>query len=257
MRNPLGMEFIFRFLSYPKSIFSLAFVVLWTLFCSVVVMATVLITGKRRAARFATSRLWARTILSVVGVTWELRGQENLPAKGFLYLFNHTSHFDILTIFSASPRFCYFGAKYELFSIPVFGQAMKIAGALPIVRNNRQKVMQVYKEAEERVAEGDVFALAPEGTRCPGFGKLGDFKSGPYFFAVNAQMPIVPIVLMGCEKVLPRKGILPNWGVWKQKVVVEILPPLYPQGRSEEQIPFLKQKSREMMQGCLNRYWIS
>lgn len=194
-------------------------------------------------------------ILLVSGVDVEVRGAHKMPQGGCLYLFNHTSHYDILVIFAHSPRFCYFGAKSELFSIPVFGSAIRKAGALPIERRNREKVMQVYKDAEKRVKQGDVFALAPEGTRREGRGTLGDFKSGPFFFAVNAQMPMVPLVLIGCENVLSKKALLPNWGVWKQKVVMEILEPIYPQGYSEEQVPFLKQKARQEMLDCLQKHW--
>ncbi|MBY0385510.1 1-acyl-sn-glycerol-3-phosphate acyltransferase [bacterium] len=249
------MSLIFKLLSYPRAIIGALFIVLWTLICSVVVISVIVITGRKEKAAFATSILWSRTILFFHGVEVELRGRENLPATGCLYLFNHTSHFDILAIFSASPRLCYFGAKSELFSIPVFGSAIRKAGALPIERKNREKVMQVYRDAEKRVQDGDVFALAPEGTRCDGRGTLAEFKSGPFFFAVNAQMPLVPLVLIGCENVLPKHALLANWGVWKQKVIMEILTPIYPLGRDEAQVPSLKEKSREAMLACLKKHW--
>lgn len=249
------MGFVFKLLSYPRSVIGLPFALIWTLISSAVVLAVIYVTGRRQKSHYATQRIWCKTILDFAGVEVELRGREHLPTTGCLYLFNHTSHYDILTIFVASPRFCYFGAKSELFSIPLFGSAIRKAGALPIERKNRQKVMQVYKEAEKRVLEGDVFALAPEGTRKEGRGTLGEFKSGPFFFAVNAQMPIVPLVLVGCENVLPKNAIFANWGVWKQKVIVEILPPILPQGRSEEQIPELKEQTRNAMLACLKKYW--
>lgn len=249
------MKSILKILSYPRSLLMALFTVLWTLICSVIVLLVIIVTGKKEKAAFATSQIWSRTLLFLAGVEVELRGAQNMPQSGCLYVFNHTSHYDILTIFSASPRYCYFGAKSELFSIPVFGSAIRIAGALPIERKNREKVMRVYKEAELRVQQGDVFALAPEGTRTKGFGALSPFKSGPFFFAVNAQMPIVPLVLIGCEKVMPKHALLANWGVWKQKVILEILPPILPQGRSEEQIPELKDKTYQVMSDCLKKYW--
>ncbi len=249
------MKWILVFLSYPRSLFMAVFTLLWTLVCSVIVLLVILLTGKKESAAFPTSRIWARTLLFLTGVEVELRGAENMPKTGCLYVFNHTSHYDILTVFSASPRYCYFGAKSELFSIPVFGSAIRIAGALPIERKNREKVMQVYKEAELRVLKGDVFALAPEGTRFKGRGILGDFKSGPFFFAVNAKMPIVPLVLIGCEKVLPKHALLANWGIWKQKVIMEILPPIFPEGRSETQVPQLKEVTRKAMLDCLKKHW--
>jgi 1-acyl-sn-glycerol-3-phosphate acyltransferase len=249
------MNWLLKILSYPRSLLMVVFLPLWTLICSVLVFVTILLTGRKESAAFATSVIWSRLLIFLSGVEVELRGAENLPKSGFLYVFNHTSHYDILAIFSASPRYCYFGAKSELFSIPVFGHAIRIAGALPIERKNREKVMRVYKEAEQRVLQGDVFALAPEGTRFSGHGTLGEFKSGPFFFAVNAQMPIVPLVLVGCEKVLPKGGVLANWGVWKQKVIIEILPAILPDGRSETQVIQLKDSTRQAMLACLKKLW--
>ena len=115
--------------------------------------------------------------------------------------------------------------------------------------------MNVYKEAEKRVAKGDVFALAPEGTRGIGGGLLGEFKSGPFYFAVNAQMPIVPFVVIGCERVMPKHSLLPNWGIWSQTVIVEFLKPHFPQGTSEEQIPALRDEVKQAMQTCLDKYY--
>ncbi len=250
------MKMILKTLSYPRSLLMVVILPLWTLICSVIVLFMILITGKKEGAAFATSTIWCRTLLFLAGVEVEVRGADNLPKTGCLYVFNHTSHYDILTVLSASPRHCYFGAKSELFSIPVFGTAMRIAGALPIERKNREKVMRVYQEAELRVQRGDIFALAPEGTRFKGFGEMGKFKSGPFFFAVNAQMPIVPLVLIGCEKVLPKNALLANWGVWKQKVIMEILPPIIPIGRSEVQIPHLKETTRQAMSDCLQNHWV-
>lgn len=249
------MNLILKCLSYPRSIVGALLIVLWTLICSVFVIIVIVATGRKEKSAYLVSKIWAKALLIFHGVEVELRGRENLPSTGCLYLFNHTSHFDILAIFSASPRFCYFGAKSELFAIPVFGSAIRKAGALPIERKNREKVMQVYRDAEQRVQQGDVFALAPEGTRREGRGTLGEFKSGPFFFAVNAQMPLVPLVLIGCENVLPKHALLANWGVWRQKVIMEILPPIYPQGRDEAQVPLLKEKSREAMWACLKKHW--
>lgn len=231
------------------------FTIFWTLFCSIGVLAIIYATGKKEKANWFVTKIWAQIILTLSGVKVELRGEENLPPGGFLYLFNHVSHYDIFVMFAGSPRFFHFGAKSELFAIPVFGAAIRKAGALPIERKNREKVMKVYKEAEARVKKGDVFALAPEGTRGEGNGKLADFKSGPFYFAVNAQMPMVPMVVIGCERVLPKHALFANWGKWQQTVILEILKPVYPQGTSEEQIPQLRAQLREQMQACLDKYY--
>jgi len=222
---------------------------------STIAVIAVALGMNNRKAGFMTAKPWAHVLLFLSGVKVEVRGRENLPPGGFLYLFNHTSHYDIPVLFEASPMYFYFGGKAELFSMPFLGWAMKALGALPIERANRNKVIQVYKDAEARAKAGDSFALAPEGTRQAGEGTLGPFKSGPFFFSVNASIPMVPIVSSGCEKVIPKHSILINTGQIIQKVIVEILPPTYPQGNSEEQIPALKDKIYADMSACVQKNW--
>lgn len=244
-----------QLLSYVRALFITPFAILWTLVSSFLVLGCVGLGFSKQALFYTIQSLWSNVILFVSGVKVDVRGTDKLPPGGFLYVFNHTSHYDILAIFSGTPRICYFGAKAELFKIPLFGKAIVAGGALKIERSNRSKVMQVYKEAEKRVAEGDVFALAPEGTRQPGHGELGPFKSGPFFFAVNAKMPIVPVVLVGAEKVMSKKDVFVNWGHWKQTIIMECLDPIFPEGTSDEEVHRLKDLTYQKMSTRLREYW--
>lgn len=246
---------MFKFLSYVRALFLTPFAAVWTIVSSVVVLGCIYLGFSKQALFYSIKNFWAKVILWASGVELEVRGQEKLPPGGFLYTFNHTSLFDILVIFAGTPVICYFGAKAELFSIPVFGTAAKAAGALRIERKNLAKVIQVYRDAEARVAQGDVFALAPEGTRQKGFGYLGPFKSGPFFFAVNSKMPIVPVVLVGCEKIITKESIFINWGQWKQKVIFDILDPIYPESTHEDEVYRLKDLTYQRMSEKLKQHW--
>ena len=127
-----------------------------------------------------------------------------MPEKeGFLYTFTHSSQFDILVMYGYSPRSFRFGAKAELMKIPIFGHAVRMAGTLPIARGELSKVIEVYRQAEKRVANGEAFALAPEGGRRK-TKDIGNFKTGPFIFAINAKMPIVPLVMYGVDEVLAK-----------------------------------------------------
>lgn len=235
----------------------MVFIPVWTVVYSCVVIAQLWMgINKVRVGRMIGD-IWAQWTLIASGVRVRILGVENMPKeKGFLYLFNHTSHYDIPVIFFATPKYCNFGAKSELFSIPFFGRAIRMTGALEIERTNREKVMRIYKESEKRVANGEVFALAPEGTRRPGYGTLGDFKSGPFFFAVNSKMPIVPIILVGNETVIKKHSIFINIGKLRRDVIFEILPPIMPDfEKGEEQVPALKAKVHAVMKARLEEWW--
>lgn len=200
----------------------------------------VLIGGKSKFQDWVLEN-WANQSLWLFGVKVKAYGIENLPKSGFLVLFNHTSLFDILVIQSLIPRIR-FGSKIELFKIPIFGAAMRAAGVLPIARHKREEVFKVYQEAEERARAGQVFALAPEGTRQK-TETLAPFKAGPFIFALNSGIPIVPVIIKGASKVLPKGSLLPNAHAWSTEIELRVGEPIEVKG--------LKLEDRQALQSSL------
>ena len=186
-------------------------------------------------------------MLILSGIRVEVSGVENLPKDtGFLYLFTHSSHFDIPVMMAHSPRGFRFGAKSELFKIPVFGHAVALSGTLPITREDRKKVMKVYEEAEKRVANGEVFALAPEGGRRTG-SEIKPFKSGPFIFAMNAKMPIVPVILCGVSGVMKKGSIRINSKQWVRTVGMKFLPAMSMEDVTKENLKEFRDGVREIV----------
>lgn len=191
--------------------------------------------------------VWAGPIMRLAGIQIEYREDPGLPDKGFLYLFNHTSFNDIIAMVAALPKPPMFGAKAELFKIPFFGPAMRAVGILPIHRDQREKVLQLYKEAKTRVENGESFALAPEGTRRDG-DELGRFKKGPFIFAVNSEMPIVPLVIAGARQTQPKGSYLMNVGRWKRKMIIHALAPINAADYTEETMGGLQEAVKAKME---------
>lgn len=235
-------------LSYPRGILVTFLGALWTAVMSVVVVLVAGLIRHRRVVDVFIDYMWCMPLLIMSGVKVDVRGREQVSkkGKGYLLLFNHSSHFDIPVLYAYYPRSFRFGAKIELFKIPLFGWAMKLCGVLPIDRRNRNKVMKVYDEAIARVNNGECFALAPEGTRQPE-PKLGPFKRGPFEFAINAGMDIVPIVLAGTYAVLPRSAVWVNQGRWTRKVIMQITPRIPASEYTLERVDELMQRTREQM----------
>lgn len=242
------MSFIGKCLSYPRGLFVTVFGLLHTFIMSFVVLFLAGVIRNRHVVDFGIIWLWSMPMILLSGARVEVRGRENAGDSevGFLILFNHSSLMDIPVLYSYFPRSFRFGAKIELFRIPFFGKAMELCGVLPIDRGNRNKVMKVYENAIARVNNGEAFALAPEGTR-QREATLGKFKRGPFEFAINAQMDIVPVVLAGAYDVLPKKAVLVGAGKWRHKVVVQILPRVQTQGLAAEQVDELLERVRNMM----------
>lgn len=172
--------------------------------------------------------LWSRIVNWYFGVRIVAEGFEKIPQTGGgILAFNHQSHFDIPAITGSSRRLVRYGAKIELFKIPFFGAAIRVAGCLPIARDNRREVFRIYHDAAKKFAQGIVYALAPEGTR-QSVPVIAKFKKGPFIFAANAGVPVIPVVVEGANRVLPKSQLLVNLGCMRRTVHVRVLDPIYP-----------------------------
>ncbi len=193
-------------------------------------------------------RWWGETSLRLANVNLHLKGLERLPQDGSILVFNHMSLFDIIFIYACVPKRIRFGAKVELFRIPIFGQAMRLMGTLPIARQDKHGVLSVYSQAAVRTSRGVSFALAPEGTRQAQPG-IGEFKSGPFLLAIEAQAPLIPIVIKGAEKVLSKKA----WFIslrGDRNVVLEVLDPITTKGLTPDDRKSLRDQTRSVMQAA-------
>lgn len=238
-----------KILSYPRSLLALILFPLHTVLCAAALICVNLTVNNRKIEDHIVE-FWTRNACRMFGVQVEVKGLENRPDGGFLYVFNHTSFFDIFAMNGWLGSFR-FGAKIELFKIPIFGAAMRRAGILPIARERREEVFKVYQAAEARIKAGERFALAPEGTR-QRTERLGSFKSGPFIFAINAKAPIVPVIIKGAAEILPKNHIVPNWGVWSRTISLQVLPAIDPLPFAIENRPQLQEMVRKVMAPYFN-----
>lgn len=247
------MKLVIWPLTFVRAVILILWVVLVTPPLSVMVITSALLIRWRRLDDLIIDWFWSWPILLIAGIKVEVSGQENVAqgSKGCLLLFNHSSFMDIPVLYGYFPRTFRFGAKIELFRVPFFGVAMKAVGVLPIDRSKREKVMKVYEEAEARVAAGESFALAPEGTRSDR-PEIRTFKRGPFEFAINAGADLVPVVLVGAFEVLPRNSILVNLGQWRRTVKMIITPRISTTGLSVEQFEIVQSKARQQMEPLFN-----
>ncbi len=211
----------FNIFSYLRSLVLLLVIPLYTVIMSLLFILISFLPNSRNFQN-KVIRAWATGSCWLSGVNVQVSGVEEIPDGSCLFLFNHSSFADIFSMCAVIPDFR-FGAKIELFSIPFFGKAMARAGVLPIVRENRGAVLKVYKDAVSRAQMGERFALSPEGTRQNDEKKLGSFKSGPFLFALDAQIPLVPVVIEGASLVLPKGKFLVNKINWNTTIKIKIL----------------------------------
>jgi 1-acyl-sn-glycerol-3-phosphate acyltransferase len=178
-------------------------------------------------------RTWAKMLLWVFGIKVIVEGDQCFPPSGGgVIAFNHQSHFDIPVLLVATSQTVRFGAKIELFRIPIFASAMRAVGTLPIAREKRSEAVKIYEEAKSRFQQGIFFALAPEGTRQES-DEIGPFKKGPFYFAIQAGVPVIPAVIRGAHAVMPKHQFHVNVGKLSRTIHIRFLHSQPPGGSIE------------------------
>ena len=189
------------------------------------------------------ARVWGHSILLAARIPVTVEGHERIdPSRSYIFMSNHQSNFDI-PVLLAHLR-CQFRwlAKAELFKIPIFGRGMRGAGYIPIDRSDRRKAIESLRTAAETVRKGTSVMIFPEGTRSLD-GELRDFKKGGFVLAVDAGVPIVPVVISGTFAIMPKSGLRIRRG----RVCVKVLEPIDTAGYSRKQKDELLNRVRGRM----------
>lgn len=156
----------------------------------------------------------------LLGVRVRVEGLEYVPRTPAVFVANHTSTIDPLALIPAIPQRVGIVVKLELFRIPIFGTAMRIAQFVPVDRAVKESTTTVVPLAEQRLRNGLSFMFFSEGTRSLD-GRLRSFKRGAFTLAINAKAPVVPVSIVGAHKLM-RKGSLV---VYPGEVIVRFGPP--------------------------------
>lgn len=161
--------------------------------------------GGRRQAYIA--RLWARTLLLVSGTRVTLLGAENLkPGQHYIFVSNHRSYMDTPVVLASIPGQFRFMAKAGLFKIPLLGGHLQRAGHIPVPLENPREAIKAMTEAGRVIRDRQISVLVfPEGGRT--MGQMDTFREGAAFIAIKAQVPVVPLGLVGTFELLPMHSV--------------------------------------------------
>lgn len=183
-------------------------------------------------------------ILKALGIRVELEGAEHLsPGRPCIYVANHQHAMDVPIIGSFCPERLVIIGKKELKWIPFFGIVFAAAGNVMIDRQNRSRAVAGLGETLRALKQkGASIFLFPEGTRNRGSGLL-PFKKGAFYMAVEAQVPVIPIVLAPIHGLvdMKRRRVRPG------PVRVRVLPPIETAGLAARDVEPLLQSTREKM----------
>jgi 1-acyl-sn-glycerol-3-phosphate acyltransferase len=143
----------------------------------------------------------ARALFAAQGLRFEVRGTENVPRRGGAVLaMNHIGYMDFTYAgFAAlrAGRLVRFMAKEEVFRHPVSGPLMRGMHHIPV---DRDAGAGSYRAAVQALRDGEVVGVFPEATISRSF-ELKEFKAGAARMAAEAQVPLLPTVIWGSQRV--------------------------------------------------------
>jgi 1-acyl-sn-glycerol-3-phosphate acyltransferase len=168
------------------------------------------------------ARAWGRSILWVSGIQVVTYGFDpEMIGRSCIFMSNHQSNYDIPVLYSGLPIQFRWLAKAELFKIPIFGRGMRSAGYISIDRSNRKSAFRSLAKAAEMIRNGSSVMIFPEGTRSSD-GVLLPFKKGGFVLAVDAGVPIVPMIISGTHQIMPKGRLL----ISRRKVRIDVGKPI-------------------------------
>lgn len=185
-------------------------------------------------------------MVAMQGTKFTYHGLENIPARGGALLAqNHTSYLDWLPTLMAvreCRRRAYFMIKAEMADVKAVNYVINHARLIPVDRRSGHDALDV---AVQRMREGELIGMHPEATISRSF-ELREFKTGAARMALDARVPIVPIVVWGAHRIWPKdhpKKVFRN----KVPITVAAGQPLPPRGTPEELNVLLRSAMNDLL----------
>jgi len=209
-----------------------------------------LLNRSRQRAVDTMSALSSELALGLAGISVEIQGEEHLWShRPAVFIFNHQSQLD-LALAGYLLRHGFTGvAKKELKRDPIVGLPFRFAGVAFVDRKGGKDPRKALAPAVEKLKEGISIAIAPEGTRSltP---SLGPFKTGAFFLAKEAGVPVVPIIIRNAGELMWRDSYTLKSGT----IQVVVMPPIDVSGWEQSEMRERVAGVRQMYADTLARW---
>ncbi|KAH9214582.1 hypothetical protein DL95DRAFT_365426 [Leptodontidium sp. 2 PMI_412] len=205
------------------------------------------LVGHGRSSQWATGRFFKHLMRYTTGITFSIDDPNDYlnKTRPAIFIGNHQSELDVLMLGCIFPHHCSVTAKKSLKSMPFLGWFMSLSGTVFIDRANSTNARNALAGASEEITrEKQSVYMFPEGTRS--YAKepmLLPFKKGAFHLAVQAGVPIVPVVVANYSDVL----FVPGWKFKAGDIAVKVLKPIETKGLQPSDVEDLARDTRELM----------
>lgn len=181
------------------------------------------LTGSQREATNFSTGLFGDIATALTGVDLDITGEENLWVnRPCIFVFNHQSKADVMIMAKLVRKDVGGIAKKEVKDTPVIGKVMEMAGTVFVDRADGRNAIKAMEPLVDAIkVDGKSICIAPEGTRTLS-PKVGPFKKGAFHLAMQAGVPMVPIVIHNAGDVAPKNEFVMR----PATVKIDILPPV-------------------------------
>lgn len=176
--------------------------------------------------------LIAKPALYVIGIDFSVKVHHSEITNPAVFIINHSSTLDLLTILAMGLPRVRFVAKWELQYNPLFFLLGRLTGQVFIKRQKSDKAVATLQKAYDRIKRKKLSVLlAPEGSRKhPGV--IGPFKKGPFRMAMDLSYPIVPVYFEGNRGLSKGGSLFARSG----KAIAHVHPPIDTSGWTLENL---------------------
>lgn len=193
--------------------------------------------------------IWAKINSLMMMLTVQVEGRDKFnPKQSYIIVANHQSQVDILALYGHLGVDFKWVMKQELRRVPVLGPACAAMGHIFIDRGNTESALTSINNARTQIKDGMSVVFFPEGTRSRD-GELMHFKKGAYRLALELQLPILPVTILGTHHILPTDTLDLTPG--EARIVFHA--PISTQGLDASDLPRLVDQSREAILDRLSR----
>jgi 1-acyl-sn-glycerol-3-phosphate acyltransferase len=195
---------------------------------------------------FRSLEIAGRTAVRVTGTRITYRGLQNIPSVGgAVVAINHTSYIDFLPAGLAAmyrKRRLRFMIKAEMQEVKPVNFLIRHSKTIPV---NRDAGADAYTVAVERLRAGELVGVYPEATISRSF-ELKGFKTGAARMALEAEVPIIPLVVWGAQRIWT-KDHPKRIGRNKIPITVAVDPPYTPSGTIDAVMAELREEMTALL----------